>query len=238
MEGRTYPPVSRVLTLKIWHPRCWTLDVTKEISGLELVANTISNSPAHVAADILAIGSQEVLNSLLKWLDGDSRIIHRYVLDSNPRRRTLRLFIKYSARDSILRTMLSHNMAPIEPVRIVGGYEYWTVYTPHDDFANALHSDPRLSECEITALSAHDLGLRKKRRERKDPDLLTRRQLDIALKALEMGYYSWPRRVTAQELARMLGLSATTVLEHLRKSESKIVRSFLLRVLEEEEFRD
>jgi predicted DNA binding protein len=209
--------------------------VTREIHGLELVANTISNSSSLVAADTIAIGSDDALKSFLKWIDGDERIVQSYVIDAGSHRRTLRVFVKYSARDSIFSTLLSHSVAPMEPIRAFGGYEFWTVYTPSDYTASEILDDPRLSDCEITALSAHDFGPRRKRRGQRNPDVLTRRQLDVALKALEMGYYSWPRKVTAQQLAERLGLAAPTVLEHLRKSESKIVRNFLLRVLEEEE---
>lgn len=226
--------MSRVLTLKIWHPGCWTLDVTEELHGLELVANTISNSPSYVAADTMAIGSEDVLRSFLLWIKGDERVVHSHVLDLDAQRRTLRVFVRYTARDSIFSALLDHNVAPIEPIRATGGYEYWTVYTPGAGITSDILSDPRLSDCEIVAVSARDYGTRRKRRDPRHRETLTPRQLDISLKALEMGYYSWPRQVTAQELALNLGLSATTVREHLRKSESKIVRSFLLQVLEDD----
>ncbi|MFQ5838423.1 MAG: helix-turn-helix domain-containing protein [Thermoplasmata archaeon] len=223
----------RVLTLKIWHPGCWTLDVTKEIDGLELVANTISNSPSHVAVDTHALGDEDVVESFLKWVKGDSRILHSYVLAFSPHKRMLRMFLKYRTEDSIFSLLLSNNVAPIEPVRAVGGREFWRVYTPHDDIAAEVLSDPRLSDCEITALSAHQFDFRRKgRASDREHDVLTPRQMDIALRALEMGYYTWPRGVTAKELAERLGLAAPTVLEHLRKSESKIVRRFLQKSLE------
>jgi DNA-binding CsgD family transcriptional regulator len=52
---------------------------------------------------------------------------------------------------------------------------------------------------------------------------LTDRQQEILLTALEMGYYEQPRRATSEELAEQLDCTKTTVGEHLRKAEEKVL---------------
>ncbi|WP_254822280.1 helix-turn-helix domain-containing protein [Haloglomus halophilum] len=52
---------------------------------------------------------------------------------------------------------------------------------------------------------------------------LTDRQQEILLTALEMGYYEQPRRATYEDLAGELGCTKTTVGEHLRKAEEKVL---------------
>ncbi|WP_101294537.1 helix-turn-helix domain-containing protein [Halegenticoccus soli] len=52
---------------------------------------------------------------------------------------------------------------------------------------------------------------------------LTDRQLEVVETALEMGYYEIPRRTTHQEIARRLGCAPSTVNEHLRKVESRVL---------------
>jgi predicted DNA binding protein len=52
---------------------------------------------------------------------------------------------------------------------------------------------------------------------------LTRRQHDALARAHEAGYYEWPRRTTADELADSLGVSAPTFHKHLRGAEDKFV---------------
>jgi predicted DNA binding protein len=52
---------------------------------------------------------------------------------------------------------------------------------------------------------------------------LTDRQQEILLTALEMGYYEQPRRATYEEIAEQLGCTKTTVGEHLRKAEEKVL---------------
>lgn len=53
---------------------------------------------------------------------------------------------------------------------------------------------------------------------------LTDRQQEILLTALEMGYYEDPRETTYGEIAEVLGCTATTVGEHLRKIERYALR--------------
>lgn len=53
---------------------------------------------------------------------------------------------------------------------------------------------------------------------------LTDRQQEILLTAIDLGYYDVPREATYQEIAENVGLTVTTVGEHLRKIESTILR--------------
>jgi predicted DNA binding protein len=56
---------------------------------------------------------------------------------------------------------------------------------------------------------------------------LTRRQREVVTRALAEGYYDWPREVTNEELADLLGISRATLHEHLRKAERKLLSSAL-----------
>ena len=52
---------------------------------------------------------------------------------------------------------------------------------------------------------------------------LTQKQLRALLSAVENGYYEIPKRITADDLARKQGQPRSTLEEHIRKAESKIV---------------
>ena len=58
-------------------------------------------------------------------------------------------------------------------------------------------------------------------------DALTRRQREILIAAKRYGYYDYPRRVNAEELARRVGVSKATLIEHLRKAEGRLVATLL-----------
>lgn len=61
------------------------------------------------------------------------------------------------------------------------------------------------------------------------PDItsaLSRRQLDVLRAAIEGGYYESPRRTSTKALAAALGVSPSTLQEHLRKAQAAIMDRF------------
>ncbi|MFQ3320750.1 MAG: putative DNA binding protein, partial [Natronomonas sp.] len=56
---------------------------------------------------------------------------------------------------------------------------------------------------------------------------LTARQKEVLLAALEAGYYDESRQATYDDIASVVDCSATTVGEHLRKIEGRLVRGIV-----------
>ncbi|SEM06288.1 HTH DNA binding domain-containing protein [Haloferax larsenii] len=54
-------------------------------------------------------------------------------------------------------------------------------------------------------------------------ELLSDRQREVFELARERGYYAIPREVSGSDLADELGISKTTLHEHLRKVEAKLL---------------
>lgn len=53
--------------------------------------------------------------------------------------------------------------------------------------------------------------------------LLTERQREVLDAAIELGYYSVPRRVTSSDVADAVGCAPSTASEHLRKIEARVL---------------
>lgn len=56
---------------------------------------------------------------------------------------------------------------------------------------------------------------------------LTRKQREVLTKALELGYYDRPRRISSEELAKKLGLTKSTLVVHRRKAEKRVLSELL-----------
>jgi len=54
-------------------------------------------------------------------------------------------------------------------------------------------------------------------------ELLTGKQLDVFQLACDYGYYNTPKKISIEELAQRLDSSPSTIAEHLRKAESKLL---------------
>lgn len=55
--------------------------------------------------------------------------------------------------------------------------------------------------------------------------LLTERQRKVLDAAVDLGYYSVPRRVTSSDVAEAAGCAPSTASEHLRKVEARVLSS-------------
>ncbi|MEF8840240.1 MAG: helix-turn-helix domain-containing protein [Haloarculaceae archaeon] len=59
------------------------------------------------------------------------------------------------------------------------------------------------------------------------PDLLTERQRDLLIEAIDRGYYDTPRECTLTEFAEATGTAKSTVSEILHRAEGKVLKEFV-----------
>jgi predicted DNA binding protein len=126
---------------------------------------------------------------------------------------TRELFVEYKSSNSIDSVLASEGFVRDAPNRIANGRETWSVVL------NASRTEMRERLDQI--------------RDRMDADIdtdnegaaesLSDRQREIFEYARSQGYYAWPREVSVTELADGLDITKTTVLEHLRKAEAKML---------------
>jgi len=56
---------------------------------------------------------------------------------------------------------------------------------------------------------------------------LSPRQAEVVEAAMAAGYFEWPREIDAKGLASRMGIAHSTLLEHLRKAEKKLIQDAL-----------
>ena len=103
-----------------------------------------------------------------------------------------------------------------------------TIVGTHDMLREALKAIPEEINVSIQQVGKYSPGTRDML------SMLTERQREVFEAAVNMGYYDIPREVNQGDLAEELGCAPSTVDEHLRKAESKML-SALLRTTDPEE---
>jgi predicted DNA binding protein len=96
-----------------------------------------------------------------------------------------------------------------------------TLVGTHENLRNALGAMPDTIDFSVDNAGTYIPG---------NEDLLsplTERQLEVFETAVEEGYYDVPRRATHKDIADNLGCAPSTVDEHLRKAESRVVSGLI-----------
>lgn len=226
------------LVLDIWHPDCWTLQVTAEVDA-SLLGHGVYDVGERSVGRFTAFGNtSDTVDDLVAAIRASPLTDHVRVLPGRrtdgdwrgapvngvePGNATQGLLVRYRSTDSISGPLLSRGFVPDAPVRIRDGREEWTVLVEGNraSIAERLDAVREESEAEveidrISAPGAAPAALLPENR-------LSERQRDAFEFARERGYYEWPRNVSGQELAEEWGVAKATFLEHLRKAEAKLL---------------
>lgn len=220
------------LTLQIWHPDCWTLQTTVD-GDAGMIAHSVHEYDGLINARLTAYADRHAdIDELVSAIDSSNLTnqVERVTNYFNPRlgteaagNVTEELLVRYNPSNSIHDAFLSRGFIPEEEIRIRNGHEYWTVIitAPRSDIQSRLDEIRDEMNAEITVQ-----GMKSPVTEPTEPeagDQLSERQREVFEFARGRGYYSWPREVSATDLAEELDVSKATVLEHLRKAESKLL---------------
>ncbi|MEF8867242.1 MAG: helix-turn-helix domain-containing protein [Haloarculaceae archaeon] len=238
--GRAGEPAGTRLTLDLWHPNCWAIEATDDDDG-GVLAHAVYTAPEtdagtgdeRVTGLFTAYGgSATEVDALLERIrasDLAGEVLGlRERFDANRTRApgavAREFFLEYDPGEMVCPTLLEHGFVHSAPVRIEGGRETWQVCYAgeRDDVEDALDRVREGAGAEVAVEAVTDASTGRSERDRR-LETLTPAQREAYEHAREAGYYRWPREASTRELADGLGVSKTTLLEHLRKAEAKLL---------------
>lgn len=222
------------LTLKVWHPGCWSIEVTEGRPGGLLAHAVYRTSDDNVRSLFTAYGDTTTdVDALVDAIRDSPRTLSVLELEERYGSRVAtpeaggaarELFVEEAPDHTVNDAFVSRGFLHDQPIRIVDGVEYWPVFyrgtRAELEAALAEIRERRHAEIEVTRISSSGppQGSTPRRIDR-----LSEAQRDAYELARAEGYYSWPRETTTRELAEEQGVSKTTFLEHLRKAEAKLL---------------
>lgn len=225
------------LTLKIWHPDCWTLEVT-DSTDAGMIAHTVYNTPADTVTGHFTVYADQVdqIDEFIErtresqLTDSVSELSPRHEFDknvSNAGNTTREIMVEYNPENSMTDSLLAYGFVHDAPVRVDNGWEYWPLIDTNqrDELEERLAAleDEKGAEIEVTKVASISNTTNQIEHQQ---DKLSNRQREVFELACEHNYYAWPRETTTRELADELDISKTTLLEHLRKAEAKLLNQY------------
>ncbi|MGA9401588.1 helix-turn-helix domain-containing protein [Haladaptatus sp.] len=134
------------------------------------------------------------------------------------------LLVVHDGRKQISQPLTSRGFVCSGPIDIRDGREYWTLVTNHDRRTVQVKFDEVREEMDA---EINIRGMKQASRQTTvnslPVDRLTKRQLEVFQLARERGYYDYPRKASAGELADELDISTSTLHEHLHKVEATLL---------------
>lgn len=225
------------ISLRIWHPNCWTLRVTEDTDA-GLVGHGVYNHDGVLTARLTAYAdTNDDIDDLLTRIEDSAlteevKVINEYFGPkpgaANAGNATEELLVDYEPRHSIHDALISRGFVPEEEIRIHDGHEYWTVIVAASRSAIQTRLDEVRDEMDADITVEGMKSARADTVQTISAEQLSERQREIFEFARREGYYTWPRETSASGLADEMGISKATFLEHLRKAEAKLLdaRSF------------
>ncbi|EFW91351.1 bacterio-opsin activator [Haladaptatus paucihalophilus DX253] len=221
------------VSLVVWHPDCWVIELTEELDigligygtrtrqdGRTTTLYTIyANTEAQISSGIEQIRAHPQV-----YVVSEVNQMHRLEATSTPGNATKGLLIDHDGTTQISDEFLSRGFVHAEPVDGNNGVEYWRLLTNY----NREEVESIIDEiCESVGAEIDVLGVTEAAWGTGLGGLplhrLTRRQHEVFQLARQEGYYSTPRRISADGLADELDISASTLHEHLQKVEAKLL---------------
>ncbi|MDD9954475.1 MAG: helix-turn-helix domain-containing protein [Candidatus Woesearchaeota archaeon] len=112
----------------------------------------------------------------------------------------------------------------VQPVLMKEGYEFWEIGSWEKKNITAFFEKAKdVADVQMLKLRKENPGVFV---QHSVPTLTAKQRTAFDL-AQAHGYYEYPRRVSVKELAEKMNVPRTTLQEHLRKAEAKIMRIFL-----------
>ncbi|MFT4885573.1 MAG: putative DNA binding protein [Natronomonas sp.] len=226
------------LTLDLWHPNCWAVESTAEVPG-GVLAHAIYNTPkAGIERDSVNglftafADSNDEIDELLATIEASPHSGELLELQERfgtghaaPGNVVREFFLEYDPGDMVCPVLLEHGFVHSQPVRIEGGREYWQVSFAGErsDIQSALDGVREDAGAKVTIERIAAAGENGHQERHRRLDALTPTQRKVFDLARDMGYYEWPRGCSTRDLADELDVSKTTLLEHLRKAEAKLL---------------
>ncbi len=207
-----------IAEFKVWHQGSQAIELTKKYDATVRIylLNVFAQRQLGVSKVMTVVGSEwrQYIRDLVRL----EKRIHFSRVEGN------QVFYSYlQPRQNYASVSLEKDVFFLKPITISKGFEYWTL---------ASWDKKKLAGLPKKASRRGSRAVFKLVSIKKETPMLfvssaagslSKKQLEAFQSAVEQGYYSYPRKIALPALAKLLGVSKSTLREHLRVAEAKLM---------------
>jgi predicted DNA binding protein len=202
--------------LEVYHKGCWGSEINLKFPDVEFSSVDVRWVDSKVAHIVKATGSKRYFSDIIKYLKSQKDVKSIEILSRSDSDIYLRILTVNSTKHPSFSNMFFDNGCfPACPTRFSGKYEVWTLGSAKKD---------NIAKAYSTLKKRYLVNIKYMKEENIETDLMAK-QREAYVYAKYFGYYSWPRKKSGTEIAKLLKISKTVFFSHLRRAENKILNS-------------
>ena len=213
------------IDFSIHHYGCPACQSTEKYPNVEmkiLSSRTSSSDRASVLQYAKSSNRDDVNHFLCYWKNHGS-VTKLRVADKLEKNILFNVSLKSQGGCWVTKAIINNDAVFLGQVPVYDGLEYWSVLVGEGNKSPLFSQLDNIGVVKINRIEKLNM------REILKPRLgnlsgLSPRQLLVLKTALDEGYFESPRRISSRKLAFLVGISQSTLLEHLRKAESKVIQ--------------
>jgi predicted DNA binding protein len=215
------------------HDDCWMIDTTRRHPEAILVVSGVYQSGKTVQADVvLHAPKKAILTAVEAEWGKDPRIKKLTRLHEGPR--GVRFHVAYASQRSIYPHIVRFAPLTVGSISVAGGEERIHLMGTSKDVDVILNQMNGVGKARVESIRNREgippdappvYGMAVPDPDSRSP--LTDRQMEALELAFAAGYYQWPRKSSATDIAHAIGITTTAFLQQLRKAEILAMGEFI-----------
>ncbi len=202
--------------LEVYHKGCWGSEINLKFKNQEcssIDVRWIGKSVVHI---VKCSGDKKEFQNILRYIQEKTDVKNSEVLSITDHELYIRVSTKNNPKHPCFSNMFfEKHCFPIAPTQFIGKYEVWTLGSAKKESVHKVYQ---------TLKKRYEVKIKLIKEEQITP-LLTQKQREVFMYAKYFGYYEWPRKRSASDIAKNLKMSKTVFFSHLRKAEQKILNT-------------
>ncbi|MFQ6089549.1 MAG: helix-turn-helix domain-containing protein [Candidatus Methanofastidiosia archaeon] len=201
--------------LKVRIKDFWPCLISKKFPNLEFRIIDIQPVGETDARGILEVRNTKNIKKVVEFLlKSETTQVETLTKD-----RYSNLISVYFSHGPLVKVLVSSGVFVRPPIHLREGEIWVNVIGRDENLRKFLTESGREQNVEVELRKKRELKYFKKPK-------LTSKQEHLLKRAVDLGFYDVPRRITLKKLSEKLGLSQSNISEHLRKAEEKLIKDY------------